>query len=199
MKARPPGTRATTVAACVANGLSILRGLLVVPIVAGTLSAEDGPAAVPLGLLALAWGTDVLDGWVARRWNARSDAGRVLDPLADKFVTGGTALALAARGRIPVWLAGILVARDLAILVLGLVLGRRSGRIPEADVLGKAAFAVVVVTLGAALLGASGVVAVFQWIALAGGVASGVSYGVRFGRGMRQGRETQRAPIAQLG
>jgi cardiolipin synthase len=61
--------------------------------------------------------SDAADGWLARRLGAESRVGRVLDPLADKALLSGAFVALAIRGAIPWWLAGLVLGRDVLILL----------------------------------------------------------------------------------
>ena len=84
-------------------------------------SGWTGSAVVGLGFLAVSL-TDLLDGYLARRWGAVTRIGKLLDPLADKLLTM-TALVLlvAMPGRIPLWgvpLVVAILARELAVTAL---------------------------------------------------------------------------------
>lgn len=54
-----------------------------------------------LGLLAYSAVTDLLDGWIARRWNKKTVVGTVIDPMADKALMAILTVALAAKGALP--------------------------------------------------------------------------------------------------
>ncbi|MDJ0388620.1 CDP-alcohol phosphatidyltransferase family protein [Roseomonas sp. E05] len=60
--------------------------------------------------------SDALDGWLARRLNARSALGALLDPLADKALLVCTYVTLALVGVLPDWLAMLVVFRDVLIM-----------------------------------------------------------------------------------
>ncbi|WP_235913551.1 CDP-alcohol phosphatidyltransferase family protein [Teichococcus coralli] len=60
--------------------------------------------------------SDALDGWLARRLNARSVLGAMLDPLADKALLVCTYVTLALAGVLPDWLAMLVVFRDVLIM-----------------------------------------------------------------------------------
>lgn len=75
-----------------------------------------------LGLLGLALLTDALDGYLARRFRWQSNWGLILDPLADKLLIGSLALFLVVFRGLPVWLAGLIITRDLIILGVGVYL-----------------------------------------------------------------------------
>ncbi|MSO88895.1 MAG: CDP-alcohol phosphatidyltransferase family protein [Rhodospirillaceae bacterium] len=60
--------------------------------------------------------TDAIDGYVAKRFNSRTVLGGYLDPVADKVMLVGVYLTLGYLGHIPIWLAILVVFRDLLIV-----------------------------------------------------------------------------------
>ncbi|MFW5487053.1 MAG: CDP-diacylglycerol--glycerol-3-phosphate 3-phosphatidyltransferase [Desulfovibrio sp.] len=79
-----------------------------------------------LSIFTVAALTDGLDGFIAKRYAQISRLGEVLDPLADKALVVTSFLCLAARGFIPLWLAVMVITRDL-IIVGGLFLVHFAG------------------------------------------------------------------------
>ncbi|KAK3302076.1 uncharacterized protein B0T15DRAFT_496550 [Chaetomium strumarium] len=73
--------------------------------------------AMAFGLFAYAGITDLLDGWIARRWNLKTIVGTVIDPMADKTLMTVLTVALAIKGALPVWLAVIILGRDVALAI----------------------------------------------------------------------------------
>jgi cardiolipin synthase len=69
--------------------------------------------------------SDVVDGYIAKNFNAKTDLGAYLDPLADKVLLNGIYLALAMIGWLPVWLAALVISRDLLIVVGVILIQRR--------------------------------------------------------------------------
>lgn len=110
------------------NLLSLIRLVLVVPVVA--LLARSDPTADRLaaGVLLVAGATDLLDGLLARRRGSVSPSGKVVDPVADKVLIGGLVAYLALARGFPVWLLLAILARDVA-LVLGAVMFFRRDRV----------------------------------------------------------------------
>lgn len=92
-----------------ANALSAVRGLLVIPLI-GLIATGDASLALLVFLGAAA--TDALDGPLARRRGATA-LGAALDPLADKILVVGTLAALTIRGLAPAWALVIILAREL--------------------------------------------------------------------------------------
>ncbi|MBV9022333.1 MAG: CDP-alcohol phosphatidyltransferase family protein [Streptomycetaceae bacterium] len=92
-----------------------------------------------LAILALSGISDYLDGKLARRWNQISRLGRILDPAADRLYVLSTLLGLTWREILPWWLTGVLVARELMLVVAVLVLRRHGYGPPQVNFLGKAA------------------------------------------------------------
>jgi cardiolipin synthase (CMP-forming) len=95
------------------NLLSLAR-LATVPIFVWLFVTDHTNAAVTLYAIA-AW-TDFFDGYLARRLNAVSELGKLLDPLADRIFIVALAVALVAREVLPLWLAITIIARDVVIL-----------------------------------------------------------------------------------
>ncbi|KAI9677596.1 MAG: hypothetical protein M1817_006550 [Caeruleum heppii] len=59
--------------------------------------------------------TDLIDGWLARRWGSQTVVGSVVDPMADKTLMTVLTVCLAVKGILPVWLAVIILGRDMAL------------------------------------------------------------------------------------
>lgn len=68
--------------------------------------------------------TDVIDGYLARRWNQVTTLGRILDPFVDKMIIGGALIFLVARPESGVtpWLTFIVIGREMFITGLRSVL-----------------------------------------------------------------------------
>ena len=85
------------------------------------MSGWTGSAVIGLGFLAVSL-TDLLDGYLARRWGTVTRIGKLLDPLADKLLTMTALVILVAMpGRIPLWgvpLVVAILARELAVTAL---------------------------------------------------------------------------------
>jgi len=95
------------------NAISLLRIALVVPILMLILEGSFGFALV---LFCLAGFSDGLDGYLAKRFSWHSRLGALLDPVADKLLVAGMFITLAYTQHIPVWLAGIVIMRDVVIV-----------------------------------------------------------------------------------
>jgi cardiolipin synthase len=74
-----------------------------------------------LGLAIFAGLSDLLDGWLARRFSWQSRWGGIFDPLADKLLMMASYLTLGWLGELPWWLIGLVILRDLVIVVGGYV------------------------------------------------------------------------------
>ena len=66
----------------------------------------------------LAGATDFLDGFLARRYRIVSRFGKFLDPLADKLLVSAALIMLIPLGRVPAWIAFLIVGRELAVMGL---------------------------------------------------------------------------------
>lgn len=59
--------------------------------------------------------TDSLDGYLARKWKQITKLGIILDPLADKLLITAALISLVELGRIPGWIAIVILGREFAV------------------------------------------------------------------------------------
>ena len=110
-----------------ANKVTILRILLIPFFVVEVLyymkSGDQRYRLTAILAFATAAICDGVDGYIARRYNQRSELGAILDPLADKLLLVSGVIVLTRTnphlGSIPLWLTGTIIGRDL-LLLLGL-------------------------------------------------------------------------------
>ena len=133
----------------VPNTLSLIRALLVPVFVATLLFMRNIPVwccVVPTIVYALTGLTDMLDGKIARKYNLVTDFGKFIDPLADKFMVIGSAIAILVwmmlNGQtklalVFVWVVLIILLRELGVTSLRLVVAGKSGIVVAASMLGK--------------------------------------------------------------
>lgn len=95
------------------NAISLLRIVLVLPVLWLILNEQFGWA---LALFFIAGFSDGLDGYLAVRFDWSTRLGGLLDPAADKLLITGMFVTLAYTGHIPVWLAAIVILRDVVIV-----------------------------------------------------------------------------------
>lgn len=95
------------------NAVSLLRIALIFPILVLFVNDEFGWA---LGLFLIAGLSDGVDGYLAKRFNWHSRLGAFLDPAGDKLLVAWTFGTLAYLHYVPVWLAVIVIARDVIIV-----------------------------------------------------------------------------------
>ncbi len=95
------------------NAISLLRIVLVAPILALLAEGEFGWALL---LFWVAGFSDGLDGYLANRFGWQSRLGALLDPVADKLLVAGLFITLALTGLIPMWLTAVVIVRDLVIV-----------------------------------------------------------------------------------
>ncbi|MDR0548290.1 MAG: CDP-diacylglycerol--glycerol-3-phosphate 3-phosphatidyltransferase [Deltaproteobacteria bacterium] len=104
------------------NVITLTR-LVAIPIIATVLSVwgqTAGPvlnAFVALVYLIAAL-SDLLDGHLARAYGHESNLGRFLDPLADKLLVASAMIMLIPLGRVPAWVAFLVVAREISVTAL---------------------------------------------------------------------------------
>ncbi len=133
--------------------------------------------------------SDAIDGFIAKRLNARTTFGAYLDPVADKVLLTGVYLALATQGLLAFWLVALVVSRDV-LIVVGVVLMHRRNALFRARplLIGKANTLAQIVLVVLALADASGLfelgaaVLAFTYIVAATTVLSGLAYAAQAAR-----------------
>ena len=95
------------------NLITLCR-LALVPFVIAMMSKGEFRAAF-FGFM-LAGFSDAIDGYIARRFDMRTELGAYLDAIADKVLLTSIFVTLSITGQIPGWLAIIVVSRDIAIV-----------------------------------------------------------------------------------
>lgn len=116
-----------------ANRITIVR-LLLIPVFV-TLAAyysrsiaegaeQIGFRIAALAVYALASISDAIDGYIARNFNQRTAFGQVVDPIADKLLLLSGVITLSVTQwhvGLPIWFAGLVIARD-AVIVCGVLI-----------------------------------------------------------------------------
>ena len=179
------------------NLITVVRIVLVVPI---ALALWHRQLPLAIALFALAAASDALDGFLARRFDWRSELGGILDPIADKLLLVTVFVTLGLERLVPFWLMAAAIVRD-AVIVGGAAayrffIGRLSAApsmVSKLNTLCQGLFILVVVVRAAfgsppawAALALGGVV-------LATIVVSGIDYVLIYSR---RAVAARRAPLA---
>lgn len=80
--------------------------------------------------------TDMLDGYIARKYDMVTDFGKVMDAIADKILVNGLLIVLAIEGFIPAIIPVIIITRDTFVDSIKMVAGSKGGAV-GASILGK--------------------------------------------------------------
>ncbi|KAJ3025704.1 UNVERIFIED_CONTAM: hypothetical protein HDU68_006786 [Siphonaria sp. JEL0065] len=99
------------------------------PIIGYYISAHQYPLA--LSLLAVAAASDVVDGYIARRFNMKTHFGTVLDPAADKILMTVLTVSLCDAGLLSLPLAALIIGRDVGLVMGTMVYRYRSLPAPK--------------------------------------------------------------------
>lgn len=179
------------------NAITIAR-ILCAPIFLWMLLADggaDGPLrwwAAVLFIVAIA--TDGIDGYIARRYKIVTDLGKLLDPIADKVLTGFAFIGLSILGELPWWVTIVVLIREVGITVHRLMVA--SDHVVAAVWMGKLKTVAQSVALSLALLPLAALVGdwiawvnvVTMWVAVILTIASGIDYVITEIRGARRTR-----------
>ena len=175
-----------------ANVITIIR-ITIAPLVLWWMLLDNGEGGLWRWLAAaafvLAISTDGIDGMLARRRNLITSSGILLDPVADKALTGAAFIGLALLSELPWWVVVVVLGRELGITIFRLIVAKR--RIIPASRGGKAKTFSQALALGLWLLPTWTVLG--EWVAVMNTavmgiavvltVATGIDYLVRALRG----------------
>ena len=104
----------------IANIITVAR-ILLAPVFIWLLLADGGRLGpiryVAAALFVFAIVTDSVDGFLARRQNLVTDFGKIVDPIADKILTGGALVALSILGELWWWVTIVILVREFGITV----------------------------------------------------------------------------------
>jgi len=97
------------------NILTLLRILLIPPMVVILLSPSKSAGFLAALLFAVASSTDWLDGYLARRMQIVTTLGKFLDPIADKLMVMAALIMILPFGRVPAWMVLVILGREIII------------------------------------------------------------------------------------
>lgn len=103
------------------NLLTIIR-LFLVPVFIFIYSLVDSMTARIIAAIVffVASATDVLDGYIARKYNLVTDFGKLADPVADKMMQLSVIGCLALKDRISLWILGLFLFKEIIMIIGGL-------------------------------------------------------------------------------
>ncbi len=134
------------------NILSLFR-LVLVPCFALVFLSESPYASLLAGMIYMAAAlTDVLDGYLARKWQQITKLGRVLDPLADKLLIMTALVCLSMKRVLPWYMCGIFLVKDLIMLVSGMFMVNRMNDVIPSNIFGKGVAFLLSASIATALL-----------------------------------------------
>ncbi len=96
------------------NALTLLR-IFFVPVLVAALVGQARRELLALAIFLAAAATDLLDGYLARRWGQITTVGMLLDPIADKLLISAALISLVQVGAVPAWMAILIIGREFAI------------------------------------------------------------------------------------
>jgi CDP-diacylglycerol---glycerol-3-phosphate 3-phosphatidyltransferase len=178
------------------NTLTILR-IFFVPFLVAVLVEQNlriewrgevlvSNAFLALGIFLIAAATDLLDGYLARRWKQITTVGTLLDPIADKLLVSAALISLVQIRRVPAWMVVLIIGREFAVSGLRSIAAAEGYTIQASD-LGKtkmifqvAAICMILVSIRWEAL--SGFAMLWMWGVVIFGIASAVEYFRKFWR-----------------
>ncbi|MBV9771036.1 MAG: CDP-diacylglycerol--glycerol-3-phosphate 3-phosphatidyltransferase [Bryobacterales bacterium] len=178
------------------NALTILR-IFFVPFLVAVLVEQNlrvewqgavlvGNAFLALSIFLIAAATDLLDGYLARRWKQITTVGTLLDPIADKLLISAALVSLVQIRKVPAWMVVLIIGREFAVSGLRSIAAAEGYTIQASD-LGKTKMITQVAAISIVLLSIrwdalNGFAMLWMWGVVIFGIASAVQYFLKFWR-----------------
>ena len=178
------------------NTLTILR-IFFVPFLVAVMVEQDlrvefrgevilSNAFLALAIFLIAAATDLLDGYLARRWKQITTVGTLLDPIADKLLISAALISLVQIRRVPAWMVVLIIGREFAVSGLRSIAAAEGYTIQASD-LGKTKMITQVVAISMILVSIrwealSGFAMFWMWGVVIFGIASAIQYFRKFWR-----------------
>jgi CDP-diacylglycerol---glycerol-3-phosphate 3-phosphatidyltransferase len=139
-----------------------------------------------LAIFLVAAATDLLDGYLARRWGQITTVGTLLDPVADKLLVSAALVSLVQIHRVPAWMVVLIVGREFAVMGLRSIAAAEGYTIQASD-LGKTKMITQVIAISMILISIrweslSGFAMLWMWGVVVFGLASAMEYFRKFWR-----------------
>ena len=177
------------------NSLTILR-IFFVPLLVAALVQENVAVRIGTFLLTNEWlalaiflaaaGTDLLDGYLARRWKQVTTIGMLLDPIADKLLISAALISLVEIRELAGWMAILIIGREFAVSGLRSI-AAAEGYTIKANDLGKTKMFFQVVAISCMLISVRHPLmrlpsTLLMWVVVVFSILSAVSYFAKFWR-----------------
>lgn len=166
----------------ISNLFSFIRIFLVIPIF--FLIAEDNQILLLLFII-FAIATDMLDGYLARKFNQITMLGKILDPLADKICVAGGLIALTMYKGFPWWLMIIIVVRDIIIIAGSIVIYIRKKFVAPSNRPGKITVFLIAILAISHILAIDWISDPLSVVVLAMIIYSAIRYGAAFFKNLK--------------
>ncbi len=187
------------------NLLTILR-IFFVPLLVAALVQENlrlnildytiSNEFLALGIFLVAAATDLLDGYLARRWRQVTTVGTLLDPIADKLLVSAALISLVQVRMLPGWMAVLIISREFAVSGLRSIAAAEGYTIKASD-LGKTKMVFQVIAISFMLVSIHfrqlySIAMWWMWGVAFFGVASAIGYFWKFWHKVDEGIKKRR-------
>jgi CDP-diacylglycerol--glycerol-3-phosphate 3-phosphatidyltransferase len=187
------------------NLLTLLR-IFFVPLLVAALLADGTWFALGTNLISrevfalavflTAAATDLVDGWLARRWGQVTTVGTLLDPIADKLLISAALVSLVDIHRVAAWIVILIIGREFAVSGLRSI-AASAGYMISASELGKTKMAAQVTAVALVIAGIRWPVLdtlglLGMWAVMLFGIVSALDYFRKFWRRVDDGVKKRR-------
>lgn len=166
------------------NFISFLRIVLIIPTMYLLANVEEHGhyRYLVLVMFFLAYISDILDGYLARKFDEISELGKIIDPLADKLFVLAIVIQLYIYGEVSAFYFWVIILRDMVIFMGGVIVSNIIGKVLPSNLLGKMTVFSIGVFFIAVVAGAKEITWLYntlQYLSLLFSIASVFGYAIR--------------------
>lgn len=166
------------------NFISFLRIVLIIPTMYLLANVEEHGhyRYLVLVMFFLAYISDILDGYLARKFDEISELGKIIDPLADKLFVLAIVIQLYIYGEVSAFYFWVIILRDMVIFMGGVIVSNIIGKVLPSNLLGKMTVFSIGVFFIAVVAGTKEIPWLYntlQYLSLLFSVASVFGYAIR--------------------
>ena len=136
------------------NILSVIRLIMIPVFVYVYMSDISNKTFLSFGIYAIAWFTDILDGYLARKNNWITEIGKILDPFADKMMQFVAVICLVIAKKLSVIVISIVFFKELLMLIGATIIAKKEKSVTPSSWFGKLATFVLFVAVSILIIAA---------------------------------------------
>ena len=146
------------------NILTLFRFILIPVFIFVFFSDIEHATWIAMVVFLTAGLTDVIDGYLARKYNWVSDLGKMMDPFADKMMVCTVLVCLCIEKLVPIWAVALIIAKEMFMLISGLIIFKRKDTVVVSSWAGKSAVCLIYAVIATVMLSHTNIIEIHKTV-----------------------------------